>query len=82
MIIPDRKKTVSVIISRMNPDGKPSGNLEVKPEEAIDERMGAIKSIAEEIMMAIKSGSAMDLAQALKAFMVEAQDVDQELDEA
>ena len=68
MIINDRKKAVSVILAKMKPDGSESMG-EVKPEvSGPDDAMGDLKSIAEDVMLAVKNGSAHDLAMALKAF--------------
>lgn len=63
-IVPDKKKAVSVILSKF---GK-AGETPVKPEEELNEHDGAMKAIAEDILMAIKSESAHDLMMALKAF--------------
>ncbi len=81
MIIPDRKKSVSMIVSKLSPDGKMSGDVAVEPEEAIDSRDESLRVIATELLSAMERKSALDVAKALKAFMIEAQEVDQELDE-
>lgn len=65
MIIPDKKKTVSVILSRMNQDGKDGPQMDAKNESSDDPLQG----VSEDILMAIKEGSAADLTTALKAFM-------------
>lgn len=67
MIIPDNKKTVSIILSKMKPGGRES-RQEVKPEQAIDDKDETLKAIAEEMLKAFEDKSAMDLVSALKAF--------------
>jgi hypothetical protein len=67
MIIPGNKKTVSVILDRMKPDGSESMSA-MKPEEEMDEGDGALKAICEDMMMAFQSQSAHDLMQAMRAF--------------
>jgi len=69
MIIPDQKKSVTVILSKLKPEG--SKEQEGLPEEVIDEHMGILKGIAEDAMQAIKDGSAHDLAVAMKSFWQE-----------
>ena len=70
MIIPDKKKAVSVILARMNPGGKEK-QQEVKSEAPMNDDDAALESIAQDIMQAIKDGSAQDLVMALKAFDAE-----------
>lgn len=63
MIIPDKKKAIGLIVSKF--DGK--GNMEdVNSEESGHD--DAMKAISEEILEAIKNGSAQDLMMALQAF--------------
>lgn len=83
MIIPDKKKAVTVILSKLKPSGGES-LTRVKPEEEMDPAQGALKAIAEDLLSAIDSRSASDLAQALGAFMAEiqAQDSIQDAEEA
>jgi hypothetical protein len=76
MIIPDKKKAVTVILSKL---GKGPGP-EVKPEAGLDEHHEAMKSIAEDIMQAFEDKSAMDLANALEALVREIQAMDEEQD--
>lgn len=80
MIIPDNKKTVSIILSKMKPDGGES-RQEVKPEQAIDDKDETLKAIAEEMLKAFEDKSAMDLVSALKAFWNQIQLADEEQDE-
>jgi len=63
MIIPDKKKAVSVIIAKM---GKP-GHQEMAPEHEMDESDGMLKSIAEDLIAGVESKSAHEVAMALKA---------------
>lgn len=44
MIIPDNKKTVSIILSKMKPGGGES-RQEVKPEQAIDDKDETLKQL-------------------------------------
>lgn len=81
MIIPDNKKTVSIILSKMKPGGDES-RQEVKPEQALDEKDEALKAIAEDMLQAFEQKSAMDLVMALKAFWHQIQLMDEEQDEA
>ena len=80
MIIPDNKKTVSIILSKMKPVGGES-RQEVKPEQAIDDKDETLKAIAEEMLKAFEDKSAMDLVSALKAFWNQIQLADEEQDE-
>ncbi len=80
MIIPDNKKTVSIILSKMKPGGEES-RQEVKPEQAIDDKDETLKAIAEEMLKAFEDKSAMDLVSALKAFWNQIQISDEEQDE-
>jgi hypothetical protein len=80
MIIPDNKKTVSIILSKMKPGGGES-RQEVKPEQAIDDKDETLKAIAEEMLKAFEDKSAMDLVSALKAFWNQIQISDEEQDE-
>lgn len=81
MIIPDRKKAVSVILSKMKPHGMAEGG-EVKDEAPVDAKDGALKAIAEDMLMAVEQKSPMDLVNALQAFMSEIEARDLEQDEA
>lgn len=67
MIIPDKKKAVGLILSKMAPDGSEK-QMDVKSEEAIGQGDEALHAICEDILMAVKDGSALQLAEALKAF--------------
>lgn len=65
IIIPDKKKAVGIILSRMHPEAP-------KAEEAPKEeshRHEILKSIAADILEAIHSKSADDLYNALCSFM-------------
>jgi hypothetical protein len=67
MIIPGNRKTVSVILDRMKPDGSERMG-EMKPEEEMEEGSSAMKAICEDMIMAFESKSAHDLMEAMKAF--------------
>lgn len=67
MIIPDKKKAATVIVSHMKDGGMVDGPG-LLPEEELDAPMAALKSTAEEIMSAINGASAHDLTVALKSF--------------
>jgi hypothetical protein len=72
MIIPDKKKAVGIIISKMKPDGSFSeGGEAMQNEEEMDSDMEAKKSIAADIIEAMHSKSAHDLMVALEAFFEE-----------
>jgi len=72
MIIPgDKKKTVSIIISRMKPDGGMTQPSEMKAESHLDGHMKALTEIAEEMIAAMDKKSPVDLAHCLKAFLAE-----------
>lgn len=67
MIIPDKKKTVSIILSKAMPGGEQS-HMDVKPEYSNpDDDMEILHGIAEDLMHGIKIGSAHAVALALKA---------------
>lgn len=59
MIIPDKKKIATMIVAHLKPDSMAEGG-EVDGDPYV--------AIADEILSAIKAGSASDLADALKAF--------------
>ena len=71
MIIPDRKKTVSIILSKLSADGMQPKTQEVKNESEISPTDTALKAIAEDMLQAHKDSSAHDLMVALKAFIEE-----------
>jgi DNA phosphorothioation-dependent restriction protein DptG len=75
MIIPGGRKTVSVILSKMKPNGTEQMG-ETRPEEEMNGSDGSLKAIADDIMMAFQSKSSHDLMTALKAFMKEIQNQD------
>lgn len=63
MIIPDRKKMATMIVAE---------HLHGGPEEETTEASGdSYTALAEEVLAAVKSGSASALADALKAFHAE-----------
>jgi hypothetical protein len=76
MIIPQKKKAIGVILSRMN-----GPEQEVKEEHSMDEHDEAIKVIASELIHAIEQKSSMGVVDALKAFWAEIQEADEEQDE-
>lgn len=63
MIIPDKKRLATMIVAQVHPSA----------DEGKDAMEGGdtYESLAEQIMEAVKSGSAGDLAEALKAFHYE-----------
>lgn len=69
MIIPDKKKTVSVILGKLGKDGM---GTPVKPESDMGSPDAGLRSAAEELMMAIKGDSVDHLMSAMKAFIAEA----------
>lgn len=70
-MIPDRKKAVGVIISRMKPDGAMHEGGEVKNEEQVDPNMEAFHSHAQSIMSAIHNKSPGEFVSAMKNFLAE-----------
>ncbi len=66
MIIPDVKKTASLIIARMKPDGSDGSVGAIKPEAQMDDSMAGIHAAAEDLINAIGSKSASEVADALK----------------
>jgi hypothetical protein len=80
MIIPDRKKTVSVILSKLSPEGA-ERLAQVKPEEEMDSHDDMLKSICEDMLMAFRHDSAHDLMMAMKAFMMKIRAADEIQDE-
>lgn len=75
MIIPDKKKTVTVILSKL----KKGGGVKDAPvlNEAQAGESSELKIIAEDMMMAFKSGSVSDLEAALDALVAKVQADDQ-----
>jgi hypothetical protein len=61
VIIPDKKKMATAIVAQMGSGG----------EEVAEADGDAHEALAEEIISAVKSGSAAALADALKAFYAE-----------
>ncbi len=61
MIIPDKKKMATMIVAQMH-----------EPEE--ESEGDSHEALASEVIAAVKSGSAADLAEALKAFVAACQD--------
>lgn len=68
MIIPDSKKTVTMILSRMGEDRKMT-DTEIKPERENREEDEGFRVIAEEILEAIQEKSTSGLARALRNFV-------------
>lgn len=75
-IIGDRKKAVSVILSKMRKDGGTS-EVETAPESGEHD---TYTSFAEDMLEAFKSGSVQRLAASLKAFHEMIADEDEEQD--
>lgn len=69
MIIGDRKKAVTIILSRFG--GKPEQEkmVEAKPEYEGELGDQDFQAIAEDILIALNDKSASDLARALRAFV-------------
>ena len=80
MFFPDKKKTVTVILSKMKPGGEET-RQEIKPEESISDTDQILQSIAEDILQAVSDKSAISLKDALKAFLDQIQLLDHEQDE-
>lgn len=72
MIMSDnKKKAVSVILSRIKPDGTTEDGPSMKPEENMDSGDEALRAIAEDIMQAFHNKSTNDLMEGLRAFFHE-----------
>lgn len=71
MIIPSKKKAVSVIISKMRPDGSMNEGGEVKNEVEADVKDSALHSHAEDMISAIHNKSPSDLMHAMRNFLSE-----------
>lgn len=65
MIIPDKKKAVTVILSRMNGEGK-SSDYEGKPEHSFGGKE-ELHAIADDLIAGVKEGSPQKVAMALEA---------------
>lgn len=70
-MIMDKKKAAQLIVGRMGEAGEAKASAPMKPEMDLDEGGDALTSIAEELLMAVKDGSAHGVKEALKAFMAE-----------
>jgi hypothetical protein len=78
MIIPDKKKAVSIILSKMGAGGAEQ-SAPLKPEEEMGD--GAeLHAIAEDLLMAVEQKSAAAVKDALQAFLACVQNEDQEQD--
>lgn len=60
----DRKRGLASLL--LGKSGK-AGKTAVKPEKAVDEKVQALKSAAEDLLMGIENKSAMEIAEAYKA---------------
>jgi hypothetical protein len=70
MIVPDpRKKIATILMARMNKDGKETAS-NMLPEEDVDADGEGLKAAAEDIIRAMDSKSAMALADAMKSFFM------------
>lgn len=76
MMMDRRKRTVTAILSKMRPDGSETMSA-IKPESELDEHDEDLKSISEDLLMAVKGDSAHDVMVALKAFWDCIQDADE-----
>jgi hypothetical protein len=70
MIITDKKKTASLILSKMGTNGSEKSQS-IKPEEEMNDSDGALKAIAEDMLQAFSDKSAHDLMESMKAFIAE-----------
>lgn len=77
MIIPDKRKAISVILARHNTSGV-QDHAEMKPEHEMDDGDANLKSIAEDVIRALEQKSAHDLMMALRAFVSQSSDSDDE----
>lgn len=69
--MPDPKKIATVILSKANEAGAKPEEMEAKPEVAMDEHSAGFHSAAEDMMLAVKSGSAQAFTEALKSFLTQ-----------
>lgn len=68
MFFPDKRKSgASVIVSKMT-DGGSSPGVEMK-QESDESEDSYLHSVAEDLIHAVKSGSASDVVSSLKAFI-------------
>lgn len=81
MFLPDKKKTATVILAKMKPDGSQTRQA-VKPEVSLNEGDEVLKSIAEDLHYAIKNDSIQGIVEAMKAFwdQIQLKDVEQDKD--
>lgn len=77
MIIPDKRKAVSVILARHNTDGV-QDMAQMKSEHEINDGDANLKSIAEDMIRAFEQKSAHDLMRSLSAFISQSSDSDDE----
>lgn len=70
MLLPDRKKEATVILSKMTPEGEEKSQ-EVKNEVMIDENEEALKAISEDMLQAFNDKSAAGVMSAMRAFIEE-----------
>jgi hypothetical protein len=69
MIFPDSKKVATVIIGRMNKEGKSEGGAPVKPEFQSDDSLTGLHSASEDMVSAMKEGSPAKYMDALRSFI-------------
>lgn len=83
MFLPDKKKAVTMILSRMK--NGVSKDLEKKPEESVDSGVkdDAFGSFAEDMMQAFQDKSVMGLAEVLESFFeyIRSKDIEQDKQE-
>lgn len=60
MIIPEKKKAVSIILSKMNPEGK-------EESDESEDNMGVLEGISQDLIDAVKGGDKGKVAMSLKA---------------
>lgn len=77
MIFSDRKKLAQIMSGKLGSDKM----TPVKPEYETDENKAAFKMIAEDILAALESKSASDLAAGLKAFFAACEAEEEKLEE-
>lgn len=80
MIIPEKKKTVSIILSKLKPSGAEQ-SADVQNEDHLDDH-APLKIIAEDMMLAFKNGSISGLQDALDALVAHVQSEDDEQDQS
>ncbi len=68
MIIPDVKKMAGIIVGKMNPEGSEGS---IKPEAQMDDSKMGLHAAAEDLINAINSKSALEVADALRSAFIQ-----------